>query len=571
MIILVSAIGLMVCIAVLFPQVRQMIMNLAEQIANKKASTYQSWLKALMGYAMGGICFIFFFDYCTLTKSGKTLVRTVKKEITDCLSEIDFRSFVKPLLIMSGVYLLGIMTIIRADFSYFDDLGWAVSGYREWYNWSRYVIVFLSYFVQPEIRMTDISPIPQLLAVIILSVNSILLVYIVGNKKITIVRLLASIPLGLSPYFLECLSYKLMAPYMALSITASIVPFLFITRKKAFLFSSVVSLLVMCMTYQASSGIYLLIAVMLCFQDWNRHSKSNKEILSFLATATFAFCSTMLIFRFFLMKPADYYTSTAMFPVSRIIPGILSNIKNYAMTINHDLGLIWKAGIVLVLLFFITKSMVQSEQKKTISFFVSILIIGISFILSYGVYILLEDPLYSPRALYGFGIFLSVLCISVVSNYKKVAIVAVLALNWCFFVFAFSYGNALADQARYAEFRITLLLNDLSALYPERNREDMTFQLKNSIDFTPANQNIAIQYPVIEKLVPRRLADYYCLEYYYFLEYFNFSYYKMANTVAHVTSEKYIDFDTLNLPVVLDSYYHTIQSDGNHILIVLKH
>jgi hypothetical protein len=30
---------------------------------------------------------------------------------------------------------------------------------------------------------------------------------------------------------------------------------------------------------------------------------------------------------------------------------------------------------------------------------------------------------------------------------------AVIALNWCFAVFAFTYGNALADQKRYIDFR----------------------------------------------------------------------------------------------------------------------
>jgi hypothetical protein len=30
------------------------------------------------------------------------------------------------------------------------------------------------------------------------------------------------------------------------------------------------------------------------------------------------------------------------------------------------------------------------------------------------------------------------------------------------------------------------------------------------------------------------------------------------------------DFTTLNLPVLLDSYYHTIKSDGERILVVLK-
>ena len=276
---LLSGIGLMVCIAVLFPQVRQMIIDLAVQVLHKEPSSYQTWLKVLLSFAIGGICFILFFNFCTLTGSGRVLVRQVKQEIKDCLSEIDFRSFVKPGLVMFGVYLLGILTIIRADFSYLDDLGRSSDGSRGWYYWSRYVSEFSSILVHGDTNLTDISPLPQLLAILILSISSVLLVYVIGNRKITLMRLFASIPLGLSPYFLECLSFRFDAPYMALSILASIVPFLFITRKKAFLVCSAVSLLIMCMTYQAASGIYVLIVIILGFRDWISREKADKDIL----------------------------------------------------------------------------------------------------------------------------------------------------------------------------------------------------------------------------------------------------------------------------------------------------
>jgi len=267
------------------------------------------------------------------------------------------------------------------------------------------------------------------------------------------------------------------------------------------------------------------------------------------------------------MKSVDYYASTSIFPLHRIIQGTLSNINQYATIINHDFGMIWKIGIALVLFFFITKATSQSAQKKLLSFIVSILIVGISFMVSYGAYSLLTTPLYAPRALFGFGVFLSVLCVYVVSDYKKVAIVAVLALNWCLFGFAFSYGNALADQARYGEFRISILLHDLSALYPDPDKKDLSIQLKNSIDYAPSIKNIAKHYPVIERLVPKRLGEDDVWEKYYFTTYFN--YYTDKNISLSIESR--IDFSTLNLPVVLDSYYHTIQSDGNRMLITLKH
>ena len=563
-IIILSILGLMICIPVLFPPVRQMIVDLAGRILHREI--YPGWIKTSLSYAMGVICFILFFDYCTLTRSGKLLTHKVKQEIKDCLSEIDFRSLLKPVLIMSGVYLLGIVTIIRANFSYIDDIGRATEGYREWHAWSRYISELSSIFIHGDTNLTDISPLPQLLAILILSISSVLLVYIIGNKKITVVRLLASIPLGLSPYFLECLSYKFDAPYMALSILASIVPFLFITRKKAFFFCSVASLLIMCMTYQAASGIYPMIVLLLCFRDWNSRKKPNKEILSFMGMAAGTFCFAILCFKIFLVKPVpDYfYGSNTIFPIHQIIPGTLSNIKGYVMIINQDLGTIWKVGIALVLFFFIIQSIHQSAQKQISSFFVIILIIGLSFIASYGVYSVFPTLWYLPRTLFGFGLFLAILCIFVVSDYKKIATITVLALNWCLFVFAFSYGNALADQARYAEFRMGMLLHDLSSLYPDQNREDVTLQIKNSIDYAPSVKNIAKHYPVIERLVPKLLEGDTDWGFYYFSLRFKSILFDPKSLDAR-------NDDVSHLPVVLDSYYHTIQSDGERILVLLKH
>jgi len=559
-IIILSILGLMICIAVLFPQVRQMILGLTEQIMHREVLAYQGWFKTLLSFAMGGICFILFFDYCTLTDSGRALVHKVKQEINDCLSEIDFRSLLKPVLIMSGVYLLGVLTIIRANFLYSDDLGRSVEGYRGWYNWSRYVSEFSSIFIHADTNLTDISPLPQLLAILILSISSVLFVYVMGDRKITVVRLLASIPIGLSPFFLGCLSYKFDAPYMALSVLASIIPFLFITRKRAFLFCSVVSLLIMCMTYQAASGIYPLIVLMRCFQDWNSRKKPDKAILSFLGMATFAFCFAMILFKFFFAKSSEldeYYASTAIHPLPHMVSGTLSNLRDYMIFIWRDLGIIWKTGITLVLILFIIKSIHTTANKKTLSFFVSILVISLSFILSYGMYSLLTTPLYLPRCFCGFGIFLAILCVYVVSNYKKIAIVTVLALNWSLLVFAFSYGNALADQARYEDFRIGILLHDLSTLYPNQS---VRMQLENSIDYAPSIKNISKHYPVIERLIFKRLEAGRYWGWYY-LRHFNY------DQNQYETS----DFGLLDLPVVLDSYYHTIKSDGTCCLVILKH
>jgi len=193
------------------------------------------------------------------------------------------------------------------------------------------------------------------------------------------------------------------------------------------------------------------------------------------------------------------------------------------------------------------------------------------FILSFGIYLILEHPLFAPRALYGFGLLLAIVSIYVVSEFNKTAKIFAFALSWSFLVFAFSYGNALADQMRYANFRITILLQDLSALFPDKDENKLTLQLDNTIGFTPAVKNIAKHNPVIYKLVPPMLLENDSWSHVYFLDYFNYSSSVGVNFKKNEENERlYNDFNKSVLPVMLKTYYHTIRSDGKRVLVELN-
>jgi len=570
---LVSIVGIITCFALLFPPVRQSIIERVGQIRHKEILSVQEWSNTLLSYALGGIFFILVLNYCFITVRGREHVLRITDEIKACWGEIDRHSFVKPILLMFGIYLLSILTLIRANFLYLDDITRTISGYRGWYEWSRYVSEFFSIFIQGDFHLTDISPLPQLLAILFLAIGSVLSVYVLNAGKITISGLLASIPLGISPYMLSCLAFKYDSPHMALSILASILPFLFLARKKAFVFVSVISLLIMCMTYQAASGIFLLITLVLGFSDWNKKRKTNREILLFFGQTVLSYCMAMVIFKLFLMRPYSTYVSNAMLPVPQMFSGMLTNLQTYVNIITDDYGFIWKALIGIVFCFFIAKSVFTSAQNKVVSFISAIILLSLLFILSYGVYIVLEHPLFEPRALYGFGVLLAITGIDVVSGFNKAAKIFTLALSWSFFIFAFSYGNALADQLRYANFRITILLHDLSALYPDKDKVEnkISVQLKNTIGFTPAVKNIAKHNPVIYKLIPQMMTENNPWFDFYDFEYFNYTPANSINLEMYKkTGETYVDFNTLNLPVVVETYYHTIKSDGMRVLVELS-
>jgi hypothetical protein len=484
------------------------------------------------------------------------LFHEIKKEVQDHLSKINFSLFIRPFLFVSGVYLLGYMSIIKADFSYIDDLARAVEGYHGWNGWSRHLADILSTFIHADPNLTDISPLPQILAALIIGACTVLLVYILRGRELSFTALLAGISLGLSPYFLENISYKFDAPYMALSMFFSIFPFIFSGSKKAFVSSSIISLLIMCMTYQASSGIYIVLTLLLCYRDWSYKQKTIRELLLFAATAAFSFCFSMLFFRIVFMVPGSGSGfSTEMLAFNQLIPGILFNWKTYITTINNDFGLVWKIIIMLICLLFIFQTSKRSSQKKPAAFIGSIVFIIMTFFLSYGVYFMLKNPSYEPRALVGFGVFTAAISICIASGHTRAATASVLILNWCFMVFAFSYGNALTDQKRYTNFRLEILLHDLSGLFPGRDKSKIPVYMENGIGFGPVTENVSEHYPLIKRLVPDSV--HYQL-YIYMSEYFHWG---RGRSETEAPSD---------MPVVLDSYYHTIRSSGEHIRVLFK-
>jgi hypothetical protein len=254
------------------------------------------------------------------------------------------------------------------------------------------------------------------------------------------------------------------------------------------------------------------------------------------------------------------YRSVA-YSSSRLIPGFLDNLKTFIVLINQDFGTIWKVIIGIIIICFVSTGICNSAQKKFLSAIVTIAVTAALFVLSYGAYLVINNPNPPPRAFYGVCIFIAIISICSLKNRNTVSIISIIALNWCFLVFAYSYGNALADQMRYVDFRAKVLLNDLNHLFLHEDINSLSVQIENTVEFTPVIDNIARHYPIVKRLID--MDDFTFFP--YLTEYHKWGSYDIKNEKSNG------DFTTYNLPVILDSYYHTIHSDGRQVLILLKH
>lgn len=499
-----------------------------------------------------GLCSMGFF----FAKTISSYLLTVIKRVFGILKE----NKVAFLSVLS-VNIVSFIAVIRANYYYIDDLGRTVYGYRMEGDFSRYISCLFSKVVHGNSWLADVSPLSQLIALAIVSVAAVLLLHILSetsNKKITKWSFIALIPICISPYFLSCLSYKYDAPYMALSVLASILPLIFYKSNTAFYSASVfIGMLMMCMTYQVSSGIFPMLVMMMALMMWIQKTE-YKKIVRFILSSALSYLSALIVFRLVLRVSVEDNYVDASVSFSKLIP----NVNNYLNILNNDLPTIWKILFFVIVVFFIVTVINITQQNKILSVLTAFFVVVCSFILSFGVYIVFNNPLTATRAFYGVGVFVTILCCFIfLANESVIAKLPIVCLSWMFVVYCFVYGNALAVQQEYLNFRTEQIINDCIDLDLIKEDDTTKIQIIGSAGYHRALNNMFDEYPLIKRQIPVLL----CGSDYYWGAYRFKEYYGLNVELENIdTAQSYKDC------LLKDTYYHSIYKVDDIIVIKLK-
>lgn len=468
----------------------------------------------------------------------------------------------KQYIVLSVIYLFSLTAIIRANFYYVDDLGRALNGYSLEGSFSRFFASFSATLIHGNGWLTDISPLPQFLAAMIMALAAVITLYTISERSdFRILDVICMVPFGIFPYFLQCLSYKYDAPYMALSVLAAVIPLLMRQHSASkYIISAAVGTIIVCTTYQVSAGIFPMCVAFLCFTRWNNGEKVT-DILPFLWKSVIGYAAGLLFFRIILMEPiseGDYVSASINL---RTFP---DNICEYAQRILEDFNLVWLVLFALVFFGFIVTACVTTKRTKCSTLLMCLFTLFVVFVLSYGLYSVFTEPLTSPRSMYGFGILLALLSCYTVSNTKSLlSHTSICLLAWLVFIFSFTYGNALSSQKDYANFRMEQVWTDLSQQKIADARDIKQLSVTGTIGFSPSVRNMLSSYPVLEDLIPIALTD--STSYWGTFQLTN--YYGIDTLVR----DPFQDIPPSSEMILLtDSLYHTIYGNKNYILIELK-
>lgn len=474
-----------------------------------------------------------------------------------------FKSNIKLIFVFFIIYFISLIPLIRANINYNDDLGRVRYGYRD-FGFGRHVSNNLSIILHGSKNLSDISPFTTILAVLIMSIVSVIILKILlRDNKIRWYHIVATLPVGMNPYFLQCYSFKFDAPYMALSVLFSILPFLFYKKKgknMCFIISTIICTFMMAASYQASAGIFPMIVIILALTMFNERQETRK-IFKFICTAAVCYVFGLILFKLSMPPATGYYLDPGMLSLNNLIPKSIANYKRFYTMIYYDMKLRWLIYMFLIFIAFTITQVLGSNQKKYISLGIVLISLLLLLFLPFGVYPFLKNPIFNPRAMYGFMILISLLSIKSV-DYKKNLIVKIstICLAYAFLTTSLIFGNAANEQNEYNHFRINLLLNDLNGLDVDNNQR-LKIDLEGNVGNSQKVDALITKLPILDRLLPSTLGDNEFMWQVYEIG----TYYDIPNIDFNIWTKNKTPKE--NMKLVKMTRYHSIYQKDNYVLI----
>lgn len=505
----------------------------------------------------------------------------------------EYKYLLKPFLVIFLVYLVGISAILIANVHYADDIARTNYGYAGWSAFSRYTSTILSHGIHADNYLTNIAPLPQIMAAAILGVSSVIMVCVVSGKEEFkkkwnkwILKLIAVIPLGLCPYMLECLSYQYDAVYMALSVFLAVMPLMFYHAERwKFVLASIVGIIGVCTTYQASIGIYPMLVIFVAMKDWGLGKEKNKEIIKSILVVGVVFLVTLVVFQKIIMAPRDVYVSNELPGIGEFVPSLISHLGHYFELLISDFRTLWLVLMIIMAALFVVLYTMRSKRNKILAFVVGVIGLALMVVSTYLLYAALDKPLYTTRAMYAVGALIAIVGIYIVSGgiakrYDKtvtnketdvklklsikinevVLAVPVVVLAWCFFSFGFTYGNALHEQDNFRNMQIDMVIADLNEILSDG--EVRKIQAVGQIEFAPVIQHMPEKnYLLLRRLLKSSYGTDVPWMAYRLTE---------ASGLNSLVYDPNVDLTNKDLSVLKDTALYIIYGDSENILVRFK-
>jgi len=436
----------------------------------------------------------------------KLSLKTIKKMIVN--NQIVFISLIV-------LWSISLFSIFISNRLYIDDLGRSLHHYDNWTSAGRPVADLLSRLLFMGSHPFNVTPLTQIFALVAISTAAFLIAYIF-NTAVTWQSFLFILPMGISPFFLENISYSFDSLWMSLAILTACYPIfiirLDISSVSRLLLGSISLFLSFCL-YQPAVGVFLILTIFAIYVDYIDNKKIFKTIFQLIimlliALEAYKLMAIFISFDHYAKEHKEILTSP------EIYKSAIANICSYLDILKTDW--IWNPIGVLVSVIFIDFIISNccyilhiNSCKKYKKLIITILIIPIALIFSSGPQFLLKNPVFAPRTFLSLSVLVPAVLFAIsktILKYKIVIVnicIALLCLQSA--LVASTYGFILKNQKQYEDKILYHLTYDIDFLSKKFNFTSI--YIKGTIGKTPVIGDTANVYPILNKLNPVHLSD----------------------------------------------------------------
>lgn len=380
------------------------------------------------------------------------------------IEEVNTKNLQNLFLLLLLLGLIYSFPIWLADRYYIDDLGRGMEGYTGWEKNGRFLASLITSALNFEFRirgahLIDISPLPQILAIITLAFAAALLGLRLFNNKVEWSSAIVVFPIIGSPYMLENLSYKFDSFSMATGLAAAIIAALNCKNRTADILLGSLLIIAAFSLYQASVNAFFgATALLLLAHCWKGGANFPDLILrnsiKFLLGYITYFLAILPIY------PLEQnYSQARSVPISidsegaRILLGNLFAVAELVAEYFSQIPVLTFFAIASVVLFGIRFiSYGETARQKITRCFIFLSLLIILFFSIFGLLLFLKETVVVARTLLGFTTFLVFILycyrVSIADRFKKLRYFLVVPFFYFYFV-SFGYAAAAKEQSKY--------------------------------------------------------------------------------------------------------------------------
>jgi hypothetical protein len=411
------------------------------------------------------------------------------------------------------IYFLFILPIIRANYFYVDDISRNLTGHAGWTSVGRPLTNVLMKAVNFNLwTLSDLAPLPQLMATAILSLAS------AWTSMAFRLRFgFALLPVAFivcNPFFMENLSYRYDSLSMVLAVVLAMLP---VALEKmpvgiSLYFSIFASLVLALNLYQPAVNVFIVFTCFAALRNLRLHNDLFKTMFRFFAE-TACLVAAMGIYKaeITFIELQKYAQPHAQFVGLSNLSPILRNLRHcYAFLARnllhtHQTQLLL-AGMFLGLLVFIVKFVNASwfQDRAALSLiFAAFLIMGILGGIM-GPVVLLQHPVWAPRVLIGFGAVgacvLSLLFLECqTSIFRPIVLVLLVVILLAQFSLSYAFGNILIAQGNLDSVVANQIVNDAFSM---ANDKPSSLVILGEAPEPLNVQRETKWYPILHRLLP---------------------------------------------------------------------